>query len=156
MAKPIPILLLAVSIGLACVPVASAQQDVAIAVNSSNPIVNLTLADLRKIFAGEKRSWPRNIPVKLIVRAPGSHERLVLLHLLNKSESEYKQYWIAQVLRGEADAEPATVPSVGMQREAMKVFPGAITLVDFVDVKPEMKVVKVDGHLPGEPGYTLH
>jgi hypothetical protein len=43
-----------------------------------------------------------------------------------------------------------------MQKEAISVFPGAITLVEASEVKPGMKVVKLDGHLPGEPGYPLH
>src|SRR5262249_40893647 len=101
-------------------------------------------------------SWPGNIPVKLIVRASGSHERLVLLRLLNMSESEYKQYWTGQILRGEADAEPFVVPSVGMQKEAVRIFPGAISLIDAKDVKPGMKVIKLDGLVPGSPGYLLH
>jgi hypothetical protein len=79
-----------------------------------------------------------------------------LLKLLAMSETEYKQYWIAQVFRGEADAEPLTVPSAGMQKEALKVFPGAISLLNVGDVKPGMKVLKVDGLLPGAAGYSLH
>jgi hypothetical protein len=42
-----------------------------------------------------------------------------------------------------------------MQKEAIMVFPGAIALVDLIDVKPGMKVLKVDGHSPGEPGYPV-
>jgi hypothetical protein len=72
------------------------------------------------------------------------------------SESEYKRYWTAQVFRGEADAEPLVVPSVGMQREALAVFSGAITLVNAPDVKPGMKVIKVDNLLPGAAGYAVH
>jgi ABC-type phosphate transport system substrate-binding protein len=134
----------------------SAQADVAAVVNARNPTVNVSLAELRRIFAGEKHSWPSGQRIKLVVRAPGSHERLVLLKLLGMSEAEYKQYWTAQVFRGEADTEPFTVPSVGMQREAVSTFPEAITLVDATDVKPGMKVMKVDGHMPGESGYPVH
>jgi hypothetical protein len=72
------------------------------------------------------------------------------------SEIEYKQYWTAQIFRGEADAEPLVIPSVGMQKEALKLFPGAITFINSADVKPGMKVVKIDGVLPGAPGYPLH
>jgi hypothetical protein len=78
------------------------------------------------------------------------------MKLLAMSESEYRQYWTAQVFRGEADAEPMTVPSIGMQKEALKAFPGAISLVNVRDVKPGMKVIKVDGLLPGAAGYPLH
>ncbi len=100
--------------------------DVAVVVNPQNPASNLTILELRKLFAGEKRSWAGGLSVKLIVRAPGTHEREVLLKLLGVSESEYKQYW------------------------------ACITLVAAENVKPGMKVVKVNGRMPGEAGYPLH
>jgi hypothetical protein len=43
-----------------------------------------------------------------------------------------------------------------MQKEALRLFPGAISLVNARDVKPGMKVLKVDGLLPNTPGYALH
>lgn len=132
------------------------DNDVAVIVNPNSSVANLTMPELRKIFAGEKRSWPGGVPVKLIVRGPGCHERSVLLKLLNLSESDYKQYWTAQVIRGEADAEPSIVPSAGMVREAVQAFPGGIGMVDIQNIKPGMKVIKVDGHLPGEAGYPVH
>lgn len=139
------------------VPSASAQSDIAVVVSPNNSVSNVTVSDLRKIFSGQKRSWPGGVPIKLIVRGPGCRERLTLLRLLGMSESEYKQYWTAQVIRGEADAEPLTVPSFGMEKEAVKLFPGAVALVDAHDVKPgmDMKIIKVEGHLPGEQGYPL-
>jgi hypothetical protein len=150
--KAIPVLLLTALASLALIPRAAAQgEDVAAVVNPNNPAANIG-----KIFAGEKRTWERGLRIKLIVRLPGCRERLVLLRLLGMSESEYKQYWAAQVFRGEADSEPFAAPSVGMQKEAMKVFPGAISLVNAQDVKPGMKIIKVDGRLPGAVGYPLH
>jgi hypothetical protein len=138
-------------------PAAAAQTgDIAVVVNSGNPATNFSMGELRRIFSGAKRSWPGGQPIKLIGRGPGCQERLVLLKLLGMSENEYKQYWIAQVFRGEADAEPMIVPSVGMQKEALKAFPGGISLVNFRDLKPEMKVLKVDNLLPGAAGYALH
>jgi ABC-type phosphate transport system substrate-binding protein len=130
--------------------------DVAVVVNSDSRLTNISLVDLRKIFAGEKRTWPGGVPIKLIIRAQGSHERFVLLKLLGMSESEYKQYWSAQTFRGEAESEPFTAPSLGMTLEAVRVFPGAITLIDAGDLKPGIKFIKLDGHMPGEAVYTLH
>lgn len=143
--------------GLAGLSSAVAQTGaVAVVVSEKNPVTNVSTPELRKLFAGEKRFWTGGLPVKLFVRAPEAHERVVLLRLLGMSESEYKQYWTAQVFRGEAQAEPVALFSNGMQKEALAVYPGAVALVSFQDVKPGMKVVKVDGHLPGEPGYPLH
>jgi hypothetical protein len=135
---------------------AAQADDMAVVVSSGNPATTISLGDLRKIFAGAKRSWPGGQPIKLITRGPGCVERFALLRLLAMSESEYKQYWTAQVFRGDADSEPLTVPSVGMQVEALKIFPGGISLVDVRDVKPGMKVIKVDGRQPGGAGYPVH
>jgi ABC-type phosphate transport system substrate-binding protein len=129
---------------------------VAVVVNQKNPVLNISAAELRKLFTGERHAWPGGQPVRLIVRAPGAYERVVLLRLLAMSESEYKEYWTAQVFRGEAQTEPITLFSNGMQKEAVALFPGALALVNLRDVKPSMKVVKVNGHLPGEPGYPLN
>ena len=138
------------------IPAAMAQTgEVAVVVNGKNPVDNLSRPELRKIFAGEKRSWPGSLPIKLFVRAPGTRERATLLKLLGMSESEYKEYWTAKVFRGEAQAEPNGLPSNGMQKEAIAVYPGAVALVNIQDVKPGMKVVKVDGHAPGDAGYPL-
>jgi len=130
--------------------------DVAVVVNPQNPASNLTIPELRKLFAGEKRSWAGGLSVKLIVRGPGAHEREVLLKLLGVSESEYKRYWASRVMRGEAQAEPLVLPSLGMQRGAMGLFDGGITLVVAENVKHGMKVVKVNGRMPGDAGYPLH
>jgi ABC-type phosphate transport system substrate-binding protein len=141
-----------------CIPTVAAAQtaDVAVVVNDGNPVTKLSSAELRKIFAGEKRSWPAGVPIKIFVRAPGTHERAVLLKLLGMTEGEYKQYWTLQVFRGEAQAVPIALPSNGMQREAVLAYPGAVALVDLQDVKAGMKVLRVEGRMPGEVGYLLN
>ena len=152
---PARIWLVACVVNLASI--ASAQSvPVAVVVNEKNPVTNLRSAELRQIFAGEKRSWPGGLPIKLFVRAPEAHERTALLKLLGMTESEYKKYWTAQVFRGEAQTEPVSLFSNGMQKEAIVVYPGAVALVNAQDVKPGMKVVKVDGKMPSEAGYPFN
>jgi hypothetical protein len=90
--------------------------DVAVVVNGHNPISHATLSELRRIFAGEKHSWPGNVRIRIIVRAQGAYERVVLLRLLGMTESGYKQYWASQVFRGDAQAEPVALFSNGMQK----------------------------------------
>jgi hypothetical protein len=87
--------LLVVSLGLCCLlPELHAGQShaVAVAVSPKNTASNITLAELRKIFLGEKRTWPDGARVKLFSRSPGTVERTALLKLLGKSESDSKQY----------------------------------------------------------------
>jgi len=132
------------------------SRSFAVVISPKNPLSSLSLGELRKIFSGEKRSWPDGTHVKLFARAPGTLERTALLKLLGKSEMEYKQYWTAKVYQGEADAEPMVLPSVGMQKEALKAYPGGVALFNAADVKPDMKVLKIDGKLPEDSGYPLN
>jgi hypothetical protein len=141
----------------AFVPITLAQTgDVAIVVSQKNPVTDLSTRELRQIFTGEKRSWSSGLPIKLFVRAPGTHESIVLLKLLDMTESEYKRHWISQVFRGEVQAEPITLFSNDVQRQAVLVYPGAVTLIEARDLKPGMKVIRVDGRTPGQEGYALH
>ena len=134
----------------------SKQDDVAVIVNPQNQIESISSTDLRKIFAGEKRSWNSNVPVFVVVRAPQAHERDILLsHVLRMTESEYKQYWVKKVYSGEVPREPLALLSNGMQLEAVRADKGGIALINLADVKQGVKVLKVDGKPPGTPAYTL-
>jgi hypothetical protein len=111
--------------------------------------------NLRKVFDGEKRTWPGGIPVKLITRAPKAHEREVVLHLLQMSEMEFRSYWVTQAYKGEG-VEPVAVFSNGMQKEAVISIPGAIALIAVDNLKPGLKVLKIDDKLPGQEGHRRH
>jgi ABC-type phosphate transport system substrate-binding protein len=137
-------------------PLFAQQADIAVVVNEKNPTTSMRSTELRQIFAGEKHSWANGQAIKVFVRASGARERAVLLGLLGMTESEYKKYWAEQVFRGEAQTEPAALFSNGMQKEAVMAYPGAIALIDVRDVKPGMKVLKLDGHAPGDADYRLH
>ena len=134
---------------------AAPTRTVVVVISPKNPISNKSLADLRKIFAGDKRVWPNGVRVKLFSRAPGTVERTALLKLLGKSEAEYKQYWTGKVYQGEAEAEPMVLPSNGMQREALMAYPSAIALIDSAEIKPGMKILKIDGKEPDDENYPL-
>ncbi len=152
------LLLLAIG-GLAVISATQAQSpgpDIAVVVNPENSLENLSHSELRKIFAGERRSWAGGVTVRILVRGPNTRERDTLLHLLQMAESDYEQYWTTKIFRGEAQSAPLVLPSVGMIREAILAYPGAIALVAANDVKPGMKVIKIDSRLPNESGYPLH
>ena len=73
------------------------------------------------------------------------------------SEAVRQRYWTMQVFRGEVNSEPLAVPSFGMVKEAVLVFPGAISLMDAQNLKPGMnlKVIKVDHLLPGDSACPI-
>jgi ABC-type phosphate transport system substrate-binding protein len=130
--------------------------DVAVVVNTDTPVNNLSLAEVRKIFLGDRQYWTANIPVVLLMRAPVARERdVVLKTIYQMSESRFKQYWIAKIFRAESASAPKVVYSNDMANELVTAIPGAIAFIDSRDVKPGTKVVRVDGLLPGDAGYPL-
>jgi ABC-type phosphate transport system substrate-binding protein len=130
--------------------------DVAVVVQPDTPVSNLSLAEVRKIFLGDRQYWTANMPVVLLIRAPVARERDVVLKIIYQmSESQFKQYWIAKIFRAESVSAPKVVYSNDMASELVTALPGAIAFVDSRDVRPGTKVVRVDGRLPGEPGYPL-
>ncbi len=134
-----------------------AEADVAIIVNPNNPVNNLTLAELRQIYHGERQYWKASSPVVLLMRSSGAREREVILRVVfQMTEERYTQYWVAKVMRAEASDPPASLFSFGMMQEGVKGNPGAIGYINMNDVRPGVKVVRISGLLPGEPGYVLH
>src|SRR5215468_8862179 len=122
------------------------SNDIAVVVNQNNLVVSVSAGELRKIFAGERLAWPGGTPIKLLTRGPGQREHDCLLKLLQMTQSEYEQYWKERSTMG-AEA-PVTLPSNGMQKEAVQTFRGAIAMVQVRDVKSPMRIIKVDGKLP--------
>lgn len=141
-------------------PFGVAQQkitDIAVVTNAQTPVTDLALSEVRKVFLGEKQYWTANMPVILLVRAPVAREREVVLKTIYQmTESQFKQYWVAKIFRSEAVSAPKIVYSADMTNQLLSVIPGSIAFMEAKDVGPGLKVLKVDGKLPGEPGYKLH
>jgi ABC-type phosphate transport system substrate-binding protein len=151
--------LVAAGLSLLWLPPSSAEGhevDLAVVVQPDTPVSNLSLAEVRKIFLGDRQYWTASTPVVLLIRAPVARERNVVLKIIYQmSESQFKQYWIAKIFRAEAASAPKVVYSNDMASELVTALPGAIAFIDARDVRPGTKVVRVDGRLPGEAGYPL-
>lgn len=156
------VLLLSAALLLApsLVPTAAAQGrengDVAIVVHPDTPVSDLSLAEVRKIFLGDRQYWKGNTPVVLLVRAPVAREREVVLKTIYRmTEARFKQYWISKIFTAEAATAPKIVYSSDQLNALVAGIPGAIGFMPARDVQPGVKVVRVDGRLPGEPFYPL-
>src|SRR5260370_1393955 len=130
--------------------------DVAVVVNADTPIADLSLSEVRKVLLGERQYWNSKLPVVLLIRAPAARERDVVLRVIYQmSEAQFKQYWVAKIFRAEAAAPPRIVYSNDMQFELLTALPGAIAFVDSRNMRPGVKVLRVDGHVPGDKDYPL-
>jgi len=134
-----------------------AGDDMAVIVNSSNTVNDLRSSALRRVFQGEQQHWNSKLPVYPLVHAPGSEERDAELRLLfQMKESEYKKFWMEKTFRGGIVSTPTAVFSDGFAVEAVKAMPGAIACVKMSAIRPGVKVLRIDGSLPGNSDYPLH
>ena len=130
--------------------------DIAIVVRPDVPVDNLSFADLRRVMLGDRQFWTSNLRVTLLVRAPGARERdVVLKTIYQMSEAQFRQYWIAKVFRAEASSGPRIVYSNEMATEMTTAIPGAIAFVEAGQVPKGLKVLKINGLLPGDKAYPL-
>lgn len=139
------------------IAVRAADGDIAVVVRQDTPSDNLTIGEIRKLLLGERQFWTSNLRVTLLIRAPSSRERdVVLKTIYQMSEAQFRQYWISKVFRAEASSGPKIVYSNEMATELVAAIPGSVAFVDSTQVPKGLKTLKVDGKLPGEKGYPLH
>ena len=137
-------------------PALAAGADIAVVVRPDAPVDGLTLSQTRKLLLGEQQFWNSNLRVTLLLRAPAARERDVVLKVIYRmNEAEFRQYWISKMFRAESTTGPKVVYSNEMATELVSALPGSVAFVDATQVPKGLKVLKIDGKLPGEPGYPL-
>jgi hypothetical protein len=135
----------------------AAPGDVAVVVGPDTPVDDLSFTDVRKLFMGDRQYWNSNLRVTLLIRAPLARERdLVLKAIYGMTEAQFRQYWISKIFRLDTATGPKIVYSTEMASELVMAIPGALTFMDSAIVPKSLKIVKIDGRLPGEKGYRLH
>jgi ABC-type phosphate transport system substrate-binding protein len=139
------------------VDTATASEPLVIVVNRSNPVDELSWAELRRIFLGNRSHWPNGRRITLVMREPGEPERnTILREVCGMNEDQLKNHFLHGLYTGEILVSPKTLASpVGVRKFIFNV-PGAIGYLRIGDVDPTVKVVRIDELLPEDKGYKLH
>jgi ABC-type phosphate transport system substrate-binding protein len=150
---------LVLSLGLAAVlPLlpASVGTDVVVVANPTVPVTSLSFTELRRIFLGERQFWSSSLKISLLMPPPAARDREVLLKTVYEmSEAQLRQHWIGKLFRAEAASAPQMFYSDEEILQAVAATPGSIAAVDAAKIPRGLKVLRIDGHLPGESGYRL-
>jgi len=138
-------------------PATGATSGVVVVANPSVPVNDLSFNELRRIFLGERQFWSSSLRISLVMRAPATPEREVLLKTVYEmSEAQLRQHWIGKIFRAEAASAPQMLYSNEEILQAVAAIPGSISAVEAAHIPKGLKVIRIDGHLAGEPGYRLH
>ena len=135
---------------------AQSAEPLAVVVNKGNPLSEVSISDLRRIYRGQRYRWSNGRRVTLVMRDPGTPERDAMLRVLyGVGEEEYRRVFLQAIFAGEAGDAPKMLASPnGVLRFVFNV-PGAIGYVRASEADSSVKILRVDGRLPGQPGYRL-
>jgi hypothetical protein len=111
---------------------------------------------LRQIFLGEQQFWSGNQRITLFLHPTGTVERAaVLRQLYRMGETEFKRYWVAKLFRAEVTAGPKIVSGNDAILRLVATVPGAVAMIPANEVDARVRVLRVNGVLPGEPNYPF-
>ena len=130
-----------------------------IVVHQSNPVDDLSRGQVRKMLLGQVRYWPDQTRLTLVVRdaaSPAFHA--MLTSVLRMTEAEYHRQWMSVEFRGETAPPLKVLNSAESACRFVTYVPGAVALVEseaLAGASMPVKVVRIDGKLPDDPGYNM-
>jgi hypothetical protein len=129
---------------------------IAIIVHRSNPVDNLSFAELRRIFLLERQTWPHGRKITVVLREAGQPERVEALSLIaGMSEPEYDRHVLFLTFRGDVGLGPRSIRSAATMLRFVYNVPGAIGHVYARELDGSVKVLRIDGLAPDDAGYRL-
>jgi ABC-type phosphate transport system substrate-binding protein len=127
-----------------------------IVVNRSNPVENLSFAELRKIFLGEQSHWSNGRRITVVMLEPGKQERqAVLAQICLMDDKDFDKHFSQGMSTGEIHATPKTLASSADVLKFVGNVPGAIGYVRVTEADDSVKMVHVDSRLPGDKDYSI-
>lgn len=135
---------------------ASGDDTLAIIVNQTNNVDDISLKELRTVFLGERSHWANGRRITLVMMDPGLAERrAVLRDICRMNETEFSRHFLQGLFTGEVFVSPKTLSSPTGVRKFVFNVPGAIGYVRASDVDTTVKVIRVNGHRVDDPEYPL-
>lgn len=131
------------------------SNDVAAIVSKDVTFSSLSMDELRKIMTGDRQFWRGSQRITVLIRAPKSHERDVILKkVYRKDEGEYYRFW--QQRRYADQVNPPIPVSTNQQAiDRVEKNGGTIAFVKASEVPKSAKIISIDGHQPGDAEYAL-
>jgi hypothetical protein len=149
--------------GLALVATASASPAVgageskirlALVVSKDSPVNDISFYDLKRLYKGE----PVNVAGKRLVPlnlAPMSDDRVRFDQaVLGMSPEDVTRYWIDRKIRGQS-GPPKSLDAADLLQRVVTRLDGGIGYVRANNIKPDVKVLRVDGKSPKDAGYPV-
>ena len=132
--------------------------SIAVIVNKSNAVSDISYDKLKKILEARQQYWDNGEKITLIFKPITSNETRTLIDMVYKIKyEEFDKYWFLRVYNNKIMEFPKILNSAGTINILVSEIPGAIAFigVDEVSKRGNIKVLRVDGKMPGEDGFPF-
>lgn len=130
-------------------------EEVAIIVNKSNSIDEISLKELKNIFDMNQQNWEGRQRIYLVLLKSGESENDVMLKkVYQRTHTGQVKYWKKIQFNGIGKI-PKKWNSASEAKQVVQKLDKAIGYINVGEVDDSIKVLRVDGLLPGEKGYPL-
>ncbi|HHT9112815.1 MAG: hypothetical protein HZA47_07870 [Planctomycetes bacterium] len=132
--------------------------SIAVVVNKSNPVTDISYSELKIILEARKQYWDNGEKITLIFKPITSNETRTLIDMVYKIKyEEFDKYWFLRVYNNKIMEFPKILNSAGTINILVSEIPGAIAFigVDEVSKRGNIKVLRVNGKMPDEDGYPF-
>jgi ABC-type phosphate transport system substrate-binding protein len=142
-------------------PVAAAGDPIVVIVNAANPIDNLSVVELKKLFLSDRSRWDTGKAVAPVILTTGAPERTAFLKIVcNMNDADLGKYFLQAAFSGKSATPPKEVSSAAAVKSFVAGSAGAIGFVKGSDFHGDasdgsIKAVKVDGNASGDAGYKI-
>ncbi len=132
---------------------AAAIKNMAVVISAGSKLSDVPLGDLVKLCKGTQKNWLDGKSFSLVIKNPEAPEmRVAMQKLFGDAGGDFKGA-IAKV-----NESRVIVKIVGSDEELLRIVEttsGAVGIVDVYSINSSVKVLRVDGKLPFDAGYTF-
>jgi ABC-type phosphate transport system substrate-binding protein len=144
------------------VPAAHGRGDpIVVIVNVSNPVENLSLAELRQLFLSDRSRWDTGRPVATVIPVAGAPERTSFLKIVcGMTDADLGKYFLQASFTGKSAIPPKEVVNAWSVKSFVANSPGAIGFIPAMEFHGDgsdggIKAIRIDGFQAGDPAYRL-
>jgi hypothetical protein len=131
----------------------AAVKNMAVVISAGSKVSDVPLADLVKLCKGAQKNWSDGKNFLLVIKNPEVPEMHVAVQKLFGDAGGDIKAAIAKV-----NGSRMIVKIAGSDEELLRIVettPGAVGIIDVYSINSSVKVLRVDGKLPFDAGYTF-
>jgi len=151
--KWLRIMALLCAAALVCGSSVASIKNMAVVISAGSKLSDVPMADLVKLCKGAQKSWADGKNFVLVIKNPEAPEmHTAMQKLFGDSAAEVKT---AIAKANESRIVVKIVTSDEDLLRTVEATPGAVGIIDVYSINSSVKVLRIDGKLPFDAGYTL-